>query len=205
VTYFVENRLHVALTDRIPSKHGSLFHLRGPGFRMALEESGFSTLADAGYHNDKDPSCSEVLSAIDRVYEQGEYDAHASTEDQLRGLVFGGVLGDPVLYRRADLGEICDQFLERRHGVPIQVNTTGLVSPAKESVADVVSSLEESGIQTVNVLLPAANPTSYERIMGPFYDSTNIHTTMTRRDMGNCPSKRLRTFATSFSPYRKGT
>ena len=159
ITYQVRDAIYVQLTEK--ARGTTLLASRGPGFTMPAT-SGFKPLA--AFHPEKEPSASDVISAIESAFAAG-YDtgAAASHEGDLKGLTFAGG-GDP-LERLDTLCEVSSYVRYARPGTPIIVNTLGLIPSSEQP--DIIQKLVDSGVERVSVLLNASNPMEYKKIMKP--------------------------------------
>lgn len=139
------DNLYLAITN--DTNGASLPSLRGPGFR-----SPFAGLSD-GF----EPDTADLINAIDAHYRyevevvgMGENDA---------GITFAGT-GDPLL-RPDFLFESISDISVQRHGMPIRVVTTGLHD------AGLAAQLPSQGVKKISVVLPAADPVTYNELMQP--------------------------------------
>lgn len=140
VTWFNKGVLHVEITAQLPVQHPLL------------------AISDVELKDDL--SVDQVLQAIESNYQQG-YEASASIEEELNGIVFGG-RGDPLLKPDVLLAAV-EEFKLHRHGVPVAVASFGLVGePDMQSLA---VSLADAGVETLQFFLPAGNPPAYARLL----------------------------------------
>lgn len=153
LTYWLGSSFYVSLTNRCNST--SLIAARGPSFEMP-KESGFCFLPD-----DYEPSAQDVSDAVHAAYATDDRKVSESMGESDEGVIFAGA-GEPLL-RLDELTEACRNIKEERHGVPLRVNTNGLVLDAES----VVNALKESGVGSVSVLMLGANPKQYAEFMQP--------------------------------------
>lgn len=140
ISWFNQSVLHIEITGQRPVQYPLLTTAQ-----VALQD---------------EPSVDQILQAIDRNYQQG-YEANASIEEELNGIVFGGQ-GDPLLQPDL-LMAVVEEFKRHRHGVPVAVTTFGLVDePDMESIA---AGLVAAGVETLQVFLPAGNPPAYAKLL----------------------------------------
>lgn len=108
-----------------------------------------------------EPTSGMLLQAVDKAFEEGLVTV---SDMDSAPITFAG-FGDPLL--RIDV--VCDTaelIKEGRHGVPLRVDTMGLVG-LSESAA-VAARLKESGIDFISIGLHAENPSQYSKIVQPF-------------------------------------
>lgn len=140
LTWFNQGVLHVEITSQLPVQH-------------PLRVISAAVISD-------DLSVDQVLQAIESNYQQG-YEANASIEDELKGIVFGG-LGDPLLKPDLLLAAVAT-LKQHRHGVPVAVATFGLTDDP--DIPLLAQSLADAGIETLQVFLPVSNPPAYARLL----------------------------------------
>lgn len=150
------NRLYLQVTNRVPSGVTTLFHARGPGFRLPapfapiakkLDEFELAQLVNDAYEHDE----RKVVGAGTGMGEGDE------------GVVFAGT-GEALL-RLDTILRASELIKEARHGVPLILNTTGLGVDSAD-YAGVVTRLVESGVDRVSLFLPSADPGEYAQYMG---------------------------------------
>jgi hypothetical protein len=107
------------------------------------------------------PSSAQILQALEDAYAQG-YEQAASTEFELKGVALAGS-GDPLLHLDV-VAEVVTAFKQKRHGVPITLVTSGLVSAA--DAEEDCQRLLELGVERLQVFVPAANPPDYAKVTG---------------------------------------
>ena len=76
-------------------------------------------------------------------------------------MVFAGT-GEPLL-RLDTVLRAAELIKERRHGVPLRLNTTSLGYDDPEGTLP--KTLQEAGIDTVSIFLPSAEPKQYQALM----------------------------------------
>jgi len=112
LTYFLKNKLYVALTNKCIS--ASPLQLRGPSFVLP---------PNANFHLlDEEPSSQDVFRAVDDAFEQGLIGVSSMDSDEI---TFAGV-GEPLL-RLDTLTEAATLILEQRHGAQLRLKTSGLI------------------------------------------------------------------------------
>lgn len=140
ITWFNQDVLHVEITGQRPVQYPLLANAR-PELQDEL-------------------SVAQIVQAIDSNYQQG-YEANASIEEELNGIVFGGQ-GDPLLQPDLLVAAV-EEFKLHRHGVPVAVATFGLVNEPDMTL--LAADLANAGVETLRVFLPAANPPAYARLL----------------------------------------
>lgn len=141
ITYRLGRTLYVALTNSCNAV--SLIQSRGPGFAMPVQ-SGFAPLPE-GFT----PSAEEVYQAVEAA--QSDYDS----------IAFAGA-GEPLL--RLGVLEQAAQLLLPK-GVPLRVNTNGLVARSEAPV--LAQRLRAAGLSSVSVALASADADQYAALMRP--------------------------------------
>lgn len=112
LTYFLKNKLYVALTNKCVSI--SPLQLRGPSFVLP---------PSANFHLlEQEPSSEDVFKAVDDAFEQGLIGVSSMDSDEI---TFAGA-GEPLL-RLETLMEAASLILEQRHGAQLRLKTSGLV------------------------------------------------------------------------------
>eukprot|EP01038_Epipyxis_sp_PR26KG_P003972 gene3972-5692_t len=81
-------------------------------------------------------------------------------------IIFAG-LGEPLL-RHNVIEEASIMIKTARHGVPLRIETTGLV-PSKQA-SQIAFSLKSAGIDKITIHLMADNPKLYNELMCPVND-----------------------------------
>ncbi len=157
LSYWLGTKLYVSLTDRVTlSGTSTLLSLRGPGFKMPAE----SCFQPLGAH--PEPSAEEIAAVVDSAYASDPRKIVGGMGEEDTGVTFAG-LGEPLL-RWQELSEASALILERRHGIPLRVKTSGILPPDVVS-AQVLENLVDAGVGFISVSLPAANPKAYSEAM----------------------------------------
>lgn len=101
-----------------------------------------------------------LLDAVDEAFNQGRITV---LDMDSAPITFAGY-GEPLL--RPDIIYDTAQLIkEGRHGVPLRLETHGLVGLADS--AGVASRLKDSGIDHVSIGLHAENPSQYQKVVQP--------------------------------------
>jgi hypothetical protein len=140
ISWFNQGVLHIEITGQRPVQYPLLANAQ-----VALKD---------------EPSADQILQAIDHHYQQG-YEASASIEEELSGIVFGGE-GDPLLQPDV-LMSVVEEFKRHRHGVPVAVATFGLIS--ESDMESIAAGLVAAGVEVLQVFLPAGNPPAYAKLL----------------------------------------
>jgi hypothetical protein len=157
VSYWLGSKLYVSVTDRVARPGlATLLSLRGPGFRMP-GESGFAPLGG------EEPSAEQVAAVVDAAYASDPRKAVGGMGEDDTGVTFAG-LGEPLV-RLDEVARAARLVLERRHGVPLRVKTSGVLPADGGSVEAAVAELQDAGIGFLSVSLPAAEPRRWARAM----------------------------------------
>lgn len=140
ISWFNQDVLHIEITAQRPVQYPLLANAR-PDLQDGV-------------------SVAQIVQVIDSNYQQG-YEANASIEEELSGIVFGGQ-GDPLLQPDLLVAAV-EEFKLHRHGVPVAVATFGLVN--EPDMTSLATDLADAGVETLRVFLPAANPPTYARLL----------------------------------------
>ncbi len=151
-SYWVNGKLYLSLGSQRWSK--TLLELKGPTFKFD-EKSNFKEIA-----RDYEPTSEEIFNEVDDAFEKGLIGVDSMKSDEI---TFAGD-GEPLVYLDTLL-ESASLIKESRHGVPLRVLTSGLVSSSNSE--DVATSLKQAGIKHVSVALIADNPKSYHDLVKP--------------------------------------
>lgn len=152
ITYLDNGVLYVSLNSENPVAQ-SLLAARGAHYELPA-----SWLAD----DPLQPDPATILAAIEQAYRSG-YEASASVETELKGVVFAGQ-GDPLL-ALPSLAAVVKSLKASRHGVPITVVSYGLV--ASSNASRVIAQLVDMGVERLQLYFPASDPISYARLLMP--------------------------------------
>lgn len=151
VGYLVGQQLKVCLTDRLVTKY-SPFKLQGSNFQLPWVESP-----------PVEPTVEQIITHVNNIYDSGyDEDNDGHTKSAL-GVIFGGD-GEQLL-RIDALCEISSTLKEKRHGIPLRVETLGLL-PMDEAEAT-ATRLKSNGITHATVMLLAGNPVLYKSLLQP--------------------------------------
>lgn len=160
--YWLGNQLYVGVTNRCNAT--SLVALRGPGFALPAD-SGFE-------HLQEEPSAEELFAAVDDAYEHDPRKVVTGMGEDDVGVVMAG-FGEPLL--RLDVVAAATALIkERRHGVPVRLKTNGLVPSDAHSNQQAAAMLAEAGVGKATVLLPCADPASFDKAMAPTSPELNF-------------------------------
>lgn len=148
------NRLYLQVTNRVPNGITTLYKARGPGFKLS---ENFTPIT-------KEPTEDELAAIVENAYEHDERKikgAGTGMGEGDEGVVFAGI-GEPLL-RLDVILRAMDLIKERRHGVPLCLNTTG---HGVDDITASVTQMKEAGLDKVSVFIPSANPQEYGKLMG---------------------------------------
>lgn len=154
--YTKNNRLYVPTTLKRVVGASQIFEARGGQFSPEKSRR-FRAGVD-------EPSPTELFETIDEAYVSDKEKVEATgvgMGEQDEGVVFGGHLGEPLL-RLDDVLEAARMVKEVRHGVPLILSTTGIVGGKDgDAILSKVPEMLESGVETVHLFLPSANPKTF--------------------------------------------
>ena len=101
-----------------------------------------------------------LLAAVDEAFDQGRITV---LDMDSAPITFAGY-GEPLL-RPEVIYDTAQSIKEGRHGVPLRLETNGLVSLTQS--LDVASRLKDSGIDHISIGLHAENPSQYQKLVQP--------------------------------------
>ena len=146
--YIDKGIIHINITNE--NNSSPLLSLLGPGNR--LKESIPSPLDNLNYIASEE----DILNFVEEKYE------HDTPVD----IVFDNMIGEPTL-EMEKLITIGRSIKERRHGVPLTINTNGLSGSAGAEQLFEMDPGDNTGLKNLHlsVLLPANNPPKYNKLM----------------------------------------